>query len=98
MNDITAAWLRENSGPKTLPEVFNFFSQWRPIEYAPKDKVILVKGRSAGEINGIAAEDSVGVAMHSTGQGDYPGFDWVEQNSDAHAVWWKPTHFMEIPV
>lgn len=98
MNDITAAWLRENSGPKTIPDMFNFFSQWRPIEYAPKDKIVFVKGRSAGEIKGIADEDGVGVAVYS-GSGDYAaqGFMWAEKNSDGYGVWWKPTHFMEIP-
>jgi hypothetical protein len=58
--------------------------------------MVLVYGPCAGETNGVRSEPAITIAAFS-GQGDYPGFDWIEQGGDAYAVWVKPTHWMPLP-
>lgn len=70
---------------------------WQPIETAPQDgRDVLVYGLSAGEINGIFEVPGIGVAGRCD-RTDYEGFNWRERNTDAYAVWWKPTHWMPLP-
>lgn len=70
---------------------------WKPIETAPRDqRDLLLWGQTAGEVGGINA-GSAHVVGYFTGHGDYPGFHWRATETDAYAVWVKPTHWMPLP-
>lgn len=71
---------------------------WQPIKTAPKDGTsIIVYGKFAGEIAGIIDGKHVGIASWQGGRGDYAGFTWRAENTDAYAAWWRPTHWMPLP-
>lgn len=71
-------------------------SEWQPIETAPRDEIVLLYGLTAGEISGVSDEPAICIGSR-TGKGNYPGFEWACEGTDAYAVWAKPTHWMPLP-
>lgn len=71
-------------------------NDWQPIESAPKDRSLMLYGSLAGEINGVYAGEYICIGEW-TGRSDYVGYDWSCDNTDAYAVWCKPTYWMPLP-
>lgn len=70
--------------------------EWQPIETAPHGPSLLLYGALAGEISGPYAGAYICIGEW-TGRGDYIGYDWLCDNTDAYALWCKPTHWMKLP-
>jgi hypothetical protein len=72
---------------------------WQPIETAPKDgTAVLLFGQWAGEIAGIDPGGPDIYVGRWSGRGDYEGFLWALEGTDAYAAWCKPSHWIPLPL
>ena len=63
---------------------------------APRTSSVMLYGALAGEISGTFDRAYICIGEWS-GRSDYPGYDWICANTDAYAVWCKPTHWQHLP-